>query len=360
MTPTRSIQQQSFGAGAHVLYADWLAPRGVCLHGNILLVADTARNEVSLMEFDGTTWHMRCVLGNNSEQRETCTASSLHYPSGIWTDGKRIAIADAWNHRVLLWHQLPTENYQAADVILGQAKSTNAEPNRTGLQAEPAANSLYWPYGVWSRGGTDLWIADTGNRRVLFFDHWPTQTGEAATRVIGQSNFTSKEYDPNQIIWPYSVKTSEQNELLITDTQYYRVHYWKNVEQAFEQPADRLFGQPNHASNGQNQFRLKPEAHTLNWCYDAIFYEGKIFIADTGNSRVLQFNPPFETNMAASKLWGQPSFQTHGEAGLSMTRVEQSDEWLYWPFSISASGHQLAVADTGKSRIIIYPLSHSI
>lgn len=345
--------------GSVVLTANWLAPRGVCLSDQLLIVADTARNEVHLLDRTATGWRLRNVLGNASQQREQCTASSLHYPSGVWTNGQRLVIADAWNHRVLIWHELPTQDYQPADIVLGQSDGFSAEPNRKGVSACPDANTLYWPYGVWSNGGNDLFIADTGNRRVLYFDRWPSQTGQAADRVIGQTDFQSKDYDPQQIIWPYSVKTSTNGELLISDTQYYRVHYWKDWKRAFQQQADALFGQPDSTTNGQNQFRLKPTSHTLNWCYDAVFHRGRVFIADTGNSRIVGYEKPFETNMAAQHLWGQLHFDDHGEAGLSLKRIEHTDDLLYWPFSISADQYELAVADTGKSRIIIYPLDLS-
>ena len=49
----------------------------------------------------------------------------------------------------------------------------------------------------WVRNGLDgvfsdgirLWIADTGNRRTLYFDKMPTQNFTAADHVIGKRNF---------------------------------------------------------------------------------------------------------------------------------------------------------------------------
>jgi len=53
-----------------------------------------------------------------------------------------------------------------------------------------------------------LWIAETGNRRELFFGAIPTENFTAADRVIGQINFKERDCDNNSAIWPYPVKTS--------------------------------------------------------------------------------------------------------------------------------------------------------
>ena len=74
-------------------------------------------------------------------------------------------VADAWNHRVLIWHSIPTVYGQPADAVVGQENFTNTQPNRAGIGADPGADTLYWPYEVWSQNNC-LWIADTGNRRV--------------------------------------------------------------------------------------------------------------------------------------------------------------------------------------------------
>ncbi len=168
-----------------------LAPRGVCLHGNLLVVSDTGQNRVFV----------------------------------------KLIVADAWNHRVLIWPSIPTVHSQPADVVVGQENFTNTKPNRAGIGADPGADTLYWPYGVWSQNNC-LWIADTGNRRVLYFENLPLENGAQADAVIGQPDMHCRDYNPQHAIWPYSVKTNKAGRLLITDTQYYRVLLWQQQEQA--------------------------------------------------------------------------------------------------------------------------------
>ena len=71
-----------------------------------------------------------------------------------------------WDHRVLLWNTLPTVNGQPADVVIGNNFQTN-EVNVKGISNDPTAILYIGPI-VFS-DGKHLWIADTGNRRILFY-----------------------------------------------------------------------------------------------------------------------------------------------------------------------------------------------
>lgn len=337
----------------------FLAPRGVIMHGNTLVVSDTGQNRIFIWnDFKGGPYQKADLVLGQPETAATernagaqVSGQSLQYPAGIWTNGQLLIVADAWNHRVLIWHQMPTHTGQTADVVVGQPDLRRNEPNVRGIGKSPTAQTLYWPYGVWS-DGKSLWIADTGNRRVLFYKSIPQQHYTAADAVIGQQNFEEKDYDSNHAVWPYSVKLSPQGALAIADTQYYRVLLWQDWQTAFIQQADLVIGQPDMASNGQNQFGLKPAAHTLNWCYDCCFYKDGMAVADTGNSRILQWNSvPLMNNTAADYLLGQTRFDINGESSLNL-QTNLTHE-MYWPFAINTCGEKLVIADTGNHRILI-------
>ncbi len=336
----------------------FLAPRGVNLGGDQLLVSDTGQNRVFLWHRLPTEAHQApdVVLGQlavsdtGRNRGDVADAATLQYPSGLWTDGQRLIVADAWNHRVLIWHRLPTKHGQPADVVIGQKDFTANAPNGQGVGHAPSAQSLYWPYGLTSDGDR-LWIADTGNRRVLVYDCIPTTSYAAADRVIGQENFSERDYDHRHAIWPYSVKIGSAGQLAITDTQYYRVLLWSHWSQALEQVPPTLVGQPHQEANGQNQFGAGPQANTLNWCYDTCFDDEGLWVADTGNSRLLWFNKvPQDNNLTADGVWGPPDFSTGSE---NAATIHGTDQALYWPFCVAASPTHLAAADTGNHRIII-------
>ncbi|WP_369049084.1 hypothetical protein [Tenacibaculum sp. UWU-22] len=339
----------------------FLAPRGICVANNMLFVSDTGQNRVCIWHTIPTTEFQEpdVILGQqtieNSGRNADSNVSSktLHYPSGIWSDGNKLIVADAWNHRVLLWHTLPTQNAQPADVVLGQPDFKSNLPNTKGQAANPEANTLHWPYGVFS-DGKNLWIADTGNRRVLFYDTIPTQNFAKATNVIGKPDFKTRDYKNEDSVWPYSVKISKQGSLAIADTQFYRTLLWNNKNDAFNKAADIIIGQENFDNCGQNQLRLTPEANTLNWIYDTCFYKEGILINDTGNSRVLVFDTlPKKNNSKADSLIGRPDFNTSSEYKYNMMGTEAA---IYWPFSITTSANKLFIADTGNHRLVICDL----
>ncbi|MEP7374265.1 MAG: hypothetical protein ABI675_12795 [Chitinophagaceae bacterium] len=337
----------------------FLAPRGVHTVDGKLIVADTAQNRVFIWNKmpDSSYQKPDVVLGQlltTDTQRNAggeADASSLLYPSGVWSDGDKLIIADAWNHRVLIWNEFPVQNGQPADVVVGQPTMETNLPNVEGVGTIASSKKLCWPYGIWS-DGEHLWIADTGNRRVLFYETIPGNNYQPADKVIGKNNFDEKDYDPSHAVWPYSIKVSEDGILAITDTQYYRVLMWKDWKDAFTKPADTIIGQPDLESCGQNQYRLRPQANTLNWCYDMFILNGSLWLADTGNSRILFFKHiPAENNEAANELFGNINFETIGE---HLDVGKQDSERLYWPFAIALTPYKLIVADTGNHRIVIY------
>jgi hypothetical protein len=218
----------------------FLAPRGVHAAGGKLIVADTAQNRVFIWnEMPGVAYQKPdLVLGQSlltDTQRNAggiADASSLQYPSGVWSDGKKLIVADAWNHRVLIWNQFPTENGQPADVVVGQPDMQNNLPNVNGVGAGASAKTLHWPYGVWS-DGTHLWIADTGNRRVGHHNYCPI------THTTGQN-------------YPAGLSASSTHQLLFGNSSGYNNNtsvrkgkqYW--LGQALQPPSITVVQRQNY------------------------------------------------------------------------------------------------------------------
>lgn len=343
----------------------FLAPRGVWTVGGRLLVSDTGQNRVFIWNELPMTEYAEpdVVLGQTGAAQTgrnaggSVGADTLQYPSGLWSDGDRLIVADAWNHRGLIWHHFPTRHGQPADVVLGQPDFDRNQPNAHGIGAAPTERTLNWPYGVTS-DGQHLWIADTGNRRVLYYDHIPAESFTPATAVIGKPSFSERDYEPNEPIWPYSVKIGWGGQLAVADTQYYRTLLWHDWRTAPGQRADVVIGQPDFEANGQNQYGLFPAPQTLNWTYDAHFHGDGLLVADTGNSRLLWFKTvPIAHNLPADNLIGHASFGTGSEN--ASTRFG-TDKQLYWPFSICTEGDRLVIADTGNHRIILCQLTPTV
>ncbi len=111
------------------------------------------------------------------------TQSGFRNPTMVASDGKILVLADTDNNRVLIWNSIPTTIDQPADLVLGQ-------PNFTTLQEPPPVNSsaLRGPQGVWIQG-TQLFVADTQNSRVMIWNKIPTSNNQPADLVLGEPNF---------------------------------------------------------------------------------------------------------------------------------------------------------------------------
>ena len=99
---------------------------------------------------------------------------------------------------------------------------------------------------------------------------------------------------------------------------------------------------------------LQPDAHTLNWCYDSFFHNDALYVADTGNSRIMKFSPlPSQNNPSAHSLIGHDDFGTGSENSKTMMGTTNA---LYWPFAICIENNLMAIADTGNHRVVLKPL----
>lgn len=104
--------------------------------------------------------------GDGSEDAKP-SARTLNYPWSVTVANGQLFVTDELNNRVLVWNQWPSESFQPADEVIGQASFEEALPNRGA--ATPDADTLSGPKGV--RVIDDrLVITDTGNSRVLIFE----------------------------------------------------------------------------------------------------------------------------------------------------------------------------------------------
>jgi hypothetical protein len=110
------------------------------------------------------------------------SATSLSMPTGVAVDGNGgIYVADYHNDRVLHFPYDPATRHArtSADAVYGQDGSfTSNTANNGGV----SATSLYQPAGVMVDGSGGIYVADTGNNRVLYFPYDPT-AGRASTRA---------------------------------------------------------------------------------------------------------------------------------------------------------------------------------
>ncbi|MDJ0942229.1 MAG: hypothetical protein QNJ30_02105 [Kiloniellales bacterium] len=338
-------------------------PRGLCLHPDgSFWVADSGHHRLlgwrRVPEADNAPAEI--VIGQPDFTREGRNAkgsagpATLNVPTGVCAWGRGLALADAWNHRVLLWRETPAESGQPADIVLGQAEPTAVRANRGADR--PTAATLHWPYGLAEIDGR-LVVADTGNRRVLVWEN-PERNAQPADRVLGQLDFETRdenagsEVGPVGMRWPHGI-ASWQGRLAISDAGNNRIMLWDGLPSRPGAACDQVLGQANFAACDHNMAAYYPCAAALNMPY-AVAAAGDLLIAaDTANSRLLGWSE-LATAAPAERLTGQPDFASKGDNGWGLP----ARDTLCWPYGLSVKGRRVAVADSGNNRVLLWDLAH--
>jgi hypothetical protein len=280
-------------------------------------------------------------------------AATLNMPTGVAFGCGVFAVADAWNHRVLLWHGLPRRLQQPADNVLGQADFRSGRANR-GLPG-PRADTLNSCSGVLIHEGR-LFVADTANRRVLIWSHIPASSGAPADIVLGQPDFTMRDApiggvaDGRGMRWPHAIAVA-QGMLCIADAGCSRIMIWKGLPERNGVPCDLVLGQADFAGVDHNRARERPSATTLNMPYAVCALAKHLIVADTANSRLLAFAlDELATGAPARGLAGQRGFSERGDNRWG----EVARNSLCWPYGACAAGNTLVLADTGNNRVLLW------
>ncbi|MBU48018.1 MAG: hypothetical protein CL920_04900 [Deltaproteobacteria bacterium] len=281
------------------------------------------------------------------------SAYTLNVPVGIhpWKEDGMI-VADSWNHRVLVWFKRPQSSNVPADLILGQMDETGDLPNHG--QPDATASSMHWPSQV-KIIGERLFVADTGNRRVLVWEQLPTQTGQPADYVLGQKTLDARsdnggeEATAGSLRWPHDLAFCRDT-FMVADAGNNRVLIWDTLPTTSNPPADRVLGQKDFTQLNHNQGQYWPTAASMNMPYAMDACEHTVIVADTANSRLLGWSWPLTSSAEAQTLTGQPHFLTKGD---NRWQSPERDS-LCWPYGLQISGDTIVISDSGNHRILFW------
>jgi len=301
-------------------------PTAVATDGRIFAIADTDNNRVLIWNTipANQTTPPNVVLGQANftafATPQVVNANSLRGPQGVWIQNGKLFVADTQNHRVLIWNSIPTQNNQAADLVLGQPNfSTANQPPVTTGNPTTAANQLLNPVSVTS-DGTHLFVADLGFNRVLIWNSIPTSMDQGADVVVGQPLLTTSV--PN---WKVALCASNGTD-----------------------------------ASGNAAYPDRCEA-TLNFPRFALSDGVRLFIADGGNDRVLVFNQIPTTNGAkADAVLGQPDFTsdivTSQAQSFASTVIDNTSsvDTTPSPTSLAFDGTNLYVSDPFNRRVLLF------
>jgi hypothetical protein len=341
----------------------WMySPRGVFFDQRHLVVADSGNHRVLI-------WHglpsrdeqpADVVLGQPDGTTEGRAAAGsgpengMNLPTGVLVHDGRLIVADAWHHRILVWNAVPETSSVPPNLVLGQPDASAVEPNAGG---PCSASSLYWPFGV-AFVGSVFWVADTGNRRVLGWENGLPEPGQPADIVLGQADSASREENrgeqvgPASFRWPHSI-TGSDDLLLVADAGDHRVLGWSPLPDT-DRPADRLLGQPDFVT--AREWPYGPQ------CGNRFRFPYAVSMDSVGRGGDRLAVADTANNRVL--LWDTvPADGRPADHVLAQPTFDANGEnrWsavthdsLCWPYGICLDGDRLAVADSGNNRIMLW------
>ena len=250
----------------------------------------------------------------------TPTAASINECRGLTVDraSGRLWVCDTGNNRVLSWPSASAFiNHASADTVLGQANFVSVDANRGA--ANPTAKTLSGPRTVAVDSAGRVYVADSGNKRILRYDPPIAASDQAAVQVFGQAgDFTTANQasaaaaSADNLGNPDGIAVDSAGNLYLADLFLHRVLIY-NTPATTDTTADVVIGQVNltTAQRNQNDGTPTPAANTLNNPEGvAIDGSNNLYVVDQGNNRVLFFPAPLTTNKSATRVFGQPDFAT--------------------------------------------------
>ena len=144
-------------------------PAGVYCDGTKLIIGDTSNQRVIIYDVIPTTHNTaaNCVIGQTNfyskdkNQGGGPNINTLQFPLGVYSDGKRLFVADQSNNRIMIFDNWSSTN-ASASLVIGQENFTDG-PYGTSQVKLRATYDVYLY-------GKKLFITDKDNSRVLIFD----------------------------------------------------------------------------------------------------------------------------------------------------------------------------------------------
>jgi len=256
---------QVFGSERYPLGLN--APRAIAYGKNDdLYVADSRNHRILHLASDGNLLDMWGSYADAFTGEAPIGAFNEPWGVAVGPDGA-VYVTDTWNHRV-------------------QKFTADGKPLKTwGQFGQPipgdtdSASSFWGPRGIAVDNSGRVYVADTGNKRIVIFD----SNGNYITE------FGTVGFDPGQFDEPVGVAVSANGTVYVTDT-------WNQRIQAFTPSEDGIF----YFSSLQWDVNAWYGQSLDNKPFITVDSNGHVFVTDPEGYRILEF----QTDGTFVRTWG--------------------------------------------------------
>ncbi len=329
-----------------------------------LYVGDTGFNRVLVYVTGGITDSMNAsfVLGqaNFDDANPVLSSSGTPGVTGVSLSGNRLYVSQGNTGRVSIFDVTTVTNNEPAIHVLGQndfntdteqPNSPTSLKNPAGLVADAASNILY--------------VAEYYGHGIKQFDISSVSDGMSAVDILGHLDNTDP-FNPvtnwdNDFshsgpdiygVSPKGVALDRVNHrLFVTDSANGRilVHNLNNDNTLPDRIPDYVLGRSSMTEQPGNIIGPDTLSNPSGLAYDSA--NNRLFVSDTGRSRVLVFDVSTLTNgMNAIAVLGQANFTTNGAAYPPTAVSLSSPNGLAY----DNAGSRLFVADEGNGRVLVF------
>jgi uncharacterized protein (TIGR03437 family) len=339
------------------------SPESATFFNNELYMVDAGNNRVVVLPYSNGTFQAAVRLlgqdrydsnapnlieGREFDFQATSGGGNL-FDAAVAVDSTgdtpHLYVSDPYNHRVLGFKDLRKVTAGSpADIVIGQPDfATNVCNYGSTDRNSPLQNSLCRPTGLLVDGSGNLYVADSLNNRVLRFPAPFSHAGnQVADLVLGQPSFFLKITDPSASTMgvPYGLAFAGNNGLLVSDQAYNRVLFIPFTNGGFTsadngKAATKVFGQTDFISTNSSASDTGMSAPRLI----ASDSDGRPYVADTGNSRILIFDQITRVQTTGAHPSQTLAGQTGAVTGIYVNPVT-GEVW---------------VADIQRNRIVRFP-----
>ena len=281
------------------------APRAIAAGLNDdLYVADSRNHRILHIATDGSLLHEWGTFADQATGEAPIGTFNEPWGVAVGPDGS-VYVSDTWNHRV----QKFTEDGKPI-TMWGQY----GQP----LPEVPESKSSFWgPRGIAVDSEGRVFLADTGNKRIVVFDEDGNYITEFGTAGL----------DPGQFDEPVGVATANDGTVYVTDT-------WNQRVQAFMPGEDGIVYLPSAQWDVNAWFGQSLD----NKPFIAVSKDKRVFITDPEGYRIIEFTDTGEF----VRTWGDFGSGPN-EIGLA-AGVAVDPAGFIW------------VTDAGNNRILRYTL----